>query len=151
MKPSDLRSGNFVKTPPFAVPRLGMFSDGITQITAAGIADFESDHVDYDPIVLTEDWLIKFGFDNKIEEEIPDGAEFLVFFKDKFSVELSPGKTGIGYEYEVALYRDVIDTEGQYAMEAIATLEYDILFVHQLQNLYFALTKMELKTDDNNN
>lgn len=55
MKPSDLRSGNFVKTPPFSVPRLGMFSDGITQITAAGIVAFESDQVDYDPIILTED------------------------------------------------------------------------------------------------
>lgn len=147
MKPSDLRSGNYVKTPPFAVPRLGMFSDGIVQITAAGIAAFANDQVDYDPIILTEDWLIKFGFNNEIEEPIPEDGEFLVFFKDNFSVELSPSKIGTGYDYEVSLYRDVIDAEGKYAMEAIATLEFDIFFVHQLQNLYFALTKCELKIE----
>tara|TARA_R110000772_G_scaffold99393_1_gene199295 strand:+ start:42 stop:404 length:363 start_codon:yes stop_codon:yes gene_type:complete len=73
---------------------------------------------EFRPIPLTEEWLVKFGFE-KLE-----GWDDMYYFKiGYFQI----------YEYNVSGY------------------EYDdfnIKHVHQLQNLYFALTGEELKIND---
>ena len=69
------------------------------------------------PIPLTEDWLLKFGFDKcGIDDEIR-------YYKDEYYIEFMSFKI-----QEVT----------------ICNLKY----VHQLQNLYFALTQEELKYDN---
>lgn len=67
-------------------------------------------------IPLTEEWLLKFGFDNK-------------FNKDKFTI-IPKGK--LGYE------------NGRTYFNSWTILEKQPDYVHQLQNLYFALTGEEL-------
>jgi hypothetical protein len=73
-----------------------------------------------EPIQLTEEWLLKFGFENWDKNKWVDSNSVLTISKndDNFSCLINQ--------------RDV-----------------DILYVHQLQNLYFALTGKELTLKDN--
>lgn len=69
-----------------------------------------------EPIPLTEEWLVKFGFENFYNEFLSSNGYFdLIFNDDKVSLRV----------------------EGQW-------LSLEIKYVHQLQNLYFALTNEEL-------
>jgi hypothetical protein len=82
---------------------------------------------DLKPIPLTEKWLLDFGFTFKTEElgaklyEKQNGISFLVF-SDKGHFSIVSGKTVMYID------RDFVSPK----------------FVHQLQNLYFALTGIEL-------
>ena len=115
MKATELRLGNWVEQP----------NDGVTRVTAV-LNDLqiktETGYVDKycRPIPLTEEWLLKFGFDLDIED---DG-----FQKGKYKVSVSD---------EGCLFFIYIG----YYPEEIAEFKY----VHQLQNLYFALTSEELE------
>ena len=117
MKASELRLGNWVEQP----------NDGVTRVTAV-LNDIqiktETEYVDKYcmPIPLTEEWLLKFGFE-----------EYLCL-------------DGI---YGFKLNEYVFINEGQFRMvsfgqEDSILVPSEIVMVHQLQNLYFALTGEEL-------
>lgn len=72
----------------------------------------------YSLIPLTEEWLAKFGFDNFM-------GKGKVYMKPFFNIEIWENNT---FQYE---------TQSGFCRE--------IKHVHQLQNLYFALTGKELK------
>lgn len=89
---------------------------------------FKISNSDLSPISLTEEWLIKFGFD-----------------KTKLN---GCYKIGLGaYDYEL---RDFTVLNNQWVVSVIqpelwtAAFCWNIRYVHQLQNLYFALTGEEL-------
>jgi len=69
---------------------------------------------EFKPIPLTEEWLIKFGFEILNKNAI--------------------------YNY-LLLYWNIKDEEYDFVREGKATT---IKYIHQLQNLYFALTEEEL-------
>lgn len=71
-------------------------------------------------IPLTEEWLVKLGF-------VADGNNFVLYLSDYSGLTFSGGKMYL--------------TSGQFA-EMTETVPCD--YVHQLQNLYFALTGEEL-------
>lgn len=75
----------------------------------------------YEAIPITQEWLTKFGFDKRTE----DGGA--VGFYDYFYIE--------GYD----LNKDI----GGWFFINIESKRFK--FVHELQNLYFALTNQELK------
>ena len=90
---------------------------------------------DLGPIPLTEEWLIKFGF-------IKNHKAFVTY------------ERVLDYNTSLTLFKDHED--GVYSMVVILTQQLDeedyqeivlenTSFVHQLQNLYFALTGKELK------
>ena len=88
------------------------------QIDAKFIYEYSVVGGDYKPIPLTEKWLVKFGFDK-------DGK-----------------MKGTGF-----LFRICFDEKAPYAyLETYGGGEYkiEIEYIHQLQNLYFALTGEEL-------
>jgi len=113
LKASELRIGNW---------HLG---DGNPlQIDAFDIKDLSDDPQDdfYQPIPLTEEWLLKFGFDK------------LPF--DRTSLE-----------YKKDIYR-LIGSEDKWFCLAVMNFVHTkvrVQYVHQLQNLYFALTGEELE------
>ena len=72
------------------------------------------------PIPLTEEWLVKFGFDGRVD------------FKWKRNV----GIQIVGGDYYFA-FKDM----GNVIFRSIVECKY----VHQLQNLYFAVTREELE------
>ena len=87
----------------------------IVNIDARTIFDFDHDNRKKEPIPLTEEWLIKFGLLKTKEGSFLLGCYDLIGYEDSYRILLP--KNGI-----------------------LATIKY----VHQLQNLYFALTQTEL-------
>ena len=107
---SHLRIGNYYDS-----------SDGLTfSITPHDINELFNDPSDdyYNPITLTEEWLLKFGF------EMDKGGIFWINNKWGFHGYLTPDNIFciIGYSEK----------------------HLNIKYVHQLQNIYFALTGEEL-------
>jgi hypothetical protein len=93
-------------------------------VNARVIADIESQNQPllYSPIPITEEWLVKSGFANKV--------------KDEYSLEIES-------EYgAMLLYTDgelwLVDCDG-------GRVGKEIKYVHHLQNIYFALTGTELE------
>ena len=81
----------------------------------------------YNPISLTEEWLLKFGFKKQ-----------WTISGNLYSIKLSKGFISI-YSFEDDSYK--LDC----ANLCISAFKY----IHQLQNLYFALTGQELTTKTN--
>ena len=109
MKATELMIGNWVEQPNTGTEQVVSILNELQIITTSG-------HIDKycKPIPLTEEWLIKFGFDNSLVKDI-----FLA----------------LGY--------NVIYDEGKYYFRYYG-LTVEVKHVHQLQNLYFALTNEEL-------
>ena len=119
MKPANFRIGNFVETP-----------DGIQPIIeisqhAVYTADFKSTWAEIKPIPLTEDWLKIFGFERK---DNPNNTPSWIWIK----------------KGQVWFYQDWKGCDF-YINSFINTYsQKEVKFIHELQNLYFALTGEEL-------
>jgi hypothetical protein len=117
MEVHELRVGNNIKI------------DGIVvTIDERTIFDFNHDKRVKEPIPLTEDILLKCGF------EQPFRKDFFIKsiygnFEDGYYIFVNPNGSGI------ATSKDNIE---------ISRNEIKIQYLHQLQNLYFALTNQEL-------
>jgi hypothetical protein len=136
MKANELRIGNYVVI------------DGITtlSITVLGVLNdkiyyspINNDEFDKDfyslmsyvkPIPLTEEWLLKFGFEKYIKETDYDSIYELK--------NINIPKSGY-FEFSVGFIENEINIF-LYSGECLRHIKY----IHQLQNLYFALTGEEL-------
>ncbi|QNK64084.1 hypothetical protein H7F33_06225 [Pedobacter sp. PAMC26386] len=78
-----------------------------------------------EPILLTEEWVVKFGFE-RFEFEYEEGNEITYVLEKKNG-------------HQFALSESLQPMDGEIAM-----LDYKLQYVHQIQNLYFALTNEEL-------
>jgi hypothetical protein len=120
MNASELRIGNLIRNNKTGqvYPVDGTF---IMEVERWGIDDLMTNPPKpiFAPIQITEEWLFKFGFDQSFEDVENSNSYYF----------LSPD--GIGGFH---VYRD------NEAKECIGVVYY----VHQLQNLYFALTSEEL-------
>lgn len=122
----ELRIGNIHQSEDFAVPRMGISSvkiDGksFSYITGHGIALVESGEMDFIPIPLTEEWLIKFEFcfyeeNNSWQLDTQFGFSIWGRIDSGLSVYVGSDECGVSIKY-----------------------------VHQLQNLIFCLSGEELK------
>jgi hypothetical protein len=81
------------------------------------------------PIIITEEWLVKFGF-KKIKGRVNYEDAVIYFRKDSFMYWC--------FKYNLCLC--YLDRYLEYSSYS----NVDIKHVHQLQNLYFALTNEEL-------
>mgnify|MGYP003658203865 CR=1 FL=1 len=111
MDANELRIGNFVDDNGVTIQ--------MTYITEDNTEWFE-------PIPLTEEWLVKFGFENTNTKENPN--------------------------YKKGFYTCMVREHGINICNGHGFIN-DLNHVHQLQNLYFALTgeELELKTLSLNN
>ena len=125
MKNTELRIGNYVT-----------FTDETNTIVAISPADFAREfhkgyHFDgYEPIPLTEDWLVRFGFECEEQEA-----------------------TGIALYNEWSIGRFCLLTDGtegwakdSYAKTFLDEPNVEVKHVHQLQNLFYCLCSEELTT-----
>ncbi len=105
MKANELKIGNYV------------YNDAVVvSIDARSIFDIWDDKglKNYNPIPLTEEWLLKFGFHKTSKDK-----------KDRYRLD-----------ERLIVIRDNFFTDYGSSVQ--------IKYVHQLQNLYFALTGKEL-------
>ena len=119
MKATELRIGNLVN-----------YNNLQCKISVPDFAVFEMyerkklELSSYQPIPLTEEWLLKFGF-----EEHP--SRLFVFQKEWGEDEIE--------------YINKSQYQGCYEFQLCGSRVKIIQYVHQLQNLYFALTGNELE------
>jgi hypothetical protein len=126
MKVQELRIGNWVSI----IDKESETPYIERQVTMHGIPDAQF----YNPIPLSEEWLLKFGFD-KFEDYDFDTKHFKMvplYIKDDVSIMLSGGK----YWY----VRREYDGGTSEPYEPVIEVDY----VHSLQNLFHALTGSEL-------
>ena len=116
MKANELRIGNIINSDIIA-----------TVITQENIewATFNAEM--FTGVPLTEEWLLKFGFKFKN----------LGNFFFKYGGEL---------QYQVVIRQHKRYFSGEHLSFSCDITSHDIKYVHQLQNLYFALTSEELET-----
>lgn len=103
----------------YVYPGEDEFEDNAFVVDAGDILACRKGTYKYKPIPLTEEWLVKFGFKQCGEWFILNG-----FLHQNIAISIIHRKTTFG------------DNE-EYEIE-------NIKYVHQLQNLYFALTGKEL-------
>ena len=127
MTANELRIGNWVK--------IDSLTDGHTQDVQAG--SFHLDEMGttvkykYSPIPLTEEWLLKLGFQKRQLQEYDNWTTY----ECQYLKVLIDKPKGIEFDWMIARNVD---------------FDPKIRYVHQLQNLYFALTNNELKNDSTN-
>ncbi len=121
MKASELRIGNLV-----------MDGKEIEQVNARMIDMLVKIEADFDPIPLTEEWLLKLGFKQCGYEMLSWKHETLL---PSFNLD------GINWA-------DFDEPDYQFLNYKVADEILRIDYVHQLQNLYFALTGEELKQQE---
>jgi hypothetical protein len=125
MEARELRIGNYVLCRGALARVTSISEDGIGYVKQSGISEGKIPFKLVKPIPLTEEWLVKFGFE-KVQE-----------------------KGGFYYEKTI-LSNDSIrvfddNSVATYFFHNICHVVYPQEFhVHQLQNLYFALTNEEL-------
>ena len=135
MRTADLRLGNFV-----GIKETALHADGCNHPEAVfeieeikkDVVQFKGYHAneyykDLNPIPLTEQWLLDFGFKD-------EGGDDYVVTKGEHTLLLTVEKDSIRV-YLISLY-------GTYNSKY--TFLKSIIYVHQLQNLYFALFQEEL-------
>jgi len=135
MKANELRIGNWILIPyqnaPIAIPAHETQVQGMTifgEILTNNTPEHEGlktnpNHISGIP--LTEEWLLKFGFEKK------DGAGLCGFYKDI-----------LWNKYICWAWSIDVGIEDKNGDELLSFIK--IKYVHQLQNLYFALTGNEL-------
>lgn len=128
MKPEELRIGNFVKSESFEISRIVSINAlGVIEYVHYGIPDSEfgvwreQEDTELCGIPLTEEWLLKMGF---VDHE--------TFWSHTW------GTNGVVIITYSQVYKSFMYQLAQSVDKVITT-------VHQLQNLYFALTGQELK------
>jgi len=122
MEASELRIGNL------------LVKDGIV-VTIDGRSIFDMwslDHEDkYQPIPLNEEWLLRLGFSDKEYKKGYTGITFKgggMYLDFPLHKPLEKGPWNENFTFDLPNHRYV-----------------DIPYIHQLQNLYFALTGKELE------
>lgn len=134
---NELRVGNWVL--------LNRGTDDQTEVTIDIITIYEDENAillkKCEPIPLTEEWLIRFGF--KREDKAPPTKEHSQYFSKwvmdyKYSFAYAPFREDWGFYHS---YTDAPKDEDNDKFDFISC---GLKYVHQLQNLYFALTGAEL-------
>lgn len=116
MKASELRIGNYVKCD--SIPEVGILKISVINKDFVNGCNIEL----IKPIPLTEEWLLKFGFDKWNDYCYCNGKIAVEGLFKKFNESICLLRCGNDDYVELT----------------------NIKHVHQLQNLYFALTNEEL-------
>ncbi|MGE8528494.1 hypothetical protein [Chryseobacterium rhizosphaerae] len=117
--PQELRIGNFVHSP---------YDGHVIKINPADIFLMANGHhreARFEPIELTEEWLLKFGLETDNEVDEIDGVMFKLYHLEDYIIE-----------YWIR--------DNKFKFTDDCALEVFVSSVHQLQNLNLALTGEEL-------
>ena len=120
MRTADLRIGNLVSYKNEDI----VVADAVSKDFILTHGQFKISTPNIEPIPLTEQWLLDFGFEYKLRNE--------------YAISIGD------YTLLLSIEKDHIAVIYVYAYDSEATFLKNIIYVHQLQNLYFALFQEEL-------
>lgn len=95
--------------------------------TRCHYGNFHSCYSDLKPIPITEEWLLKLGFENTYNSD----------FQNKYELNSDRSVIHVSFKTNEPVYVYVNNSYLRYTIH-----------IHQLQNLYFALTQKELTLND---
>lgn len=145
MEANELRINNYVlfseDSTVFEVTEISKTSLSVKNETEEAWIEID----EFEPIPLTEEWLIKFGF-----KKIPHFTITNSLIKDiGRNRHISIGSVGTPNEMVFLCETDSDDNKKITDLICLWNFDYDKkLHVHQLQNLYFALKREELTTNN---
>ena len=126
MKPEELRIGNWIQS-------YDNHFEQVIDVLCDSVNLESNEGLPYDliePIPLTEEWLKKFGFS---DGEYRKGYKY--YYPNEYSLwSIRLSNKNLGY-YQFCIW---------IRNDELMKFDGPIQYVHQLQNLYFALTKEEL-------
>ena len=133
----DLRVGNY------------LMRDGVmVKIDARSIFDIWNDvgidKLGYEPILLTKDWLLRFGF--REEEKSPSHNH-----ENYYSIWIMDYKYSFAYasfRNDWGFYHSYTDANNDEYNDRFDFISCGIKYVHELQNLYYSLVHEELSCND---
>lgn len=139
IKSTEIRSGNYHEGADISHPRMGICSikvggQSFNAITAHGIHLVEDGKMEFKPLILTEEWLQRLGFIKK------DEKKYVRAIHDYVYVLTRDWRKEPSYHFGIE-YTDSPDPNDD---GVVYNFSFEIKYVHQLQNLYFALTGEEL-------
>lgn len=129
MKNTELRIGNYVY---YQINDKNDERKQWNEVTRIYPIDYQNFDKYYLPIELTESWLYELGFNNKLDTKYNQKLWFI----DNLDFEFRLRKSVNEY-YNLFMFDMYFQKE--------SPVKYNISYVHQLQNLYFALTEKELE------
>jgi hypothetical protein len=118
----------------------GLFKSHFVCEDKNGIRFDESLRINYQPIPLTEEWLLRFGFKGEVKSPSQNHSNYysIVVVDSKYSFSYASFREDWGFYHS---YTDAPKDEDNDRYDFISC---GIKYVHQFQNLYFALTGEEL-------
>ena len=133
MKVTELRINNLVNYGVNVVPIKSIHTESFLKNEVSVYVELNEKLSNYclnideiTPIPLTEEWLLKFGFEKEVDR-------IDIFTKQRLRIWK-------GYNGKSLCYLVDEDNENGYYLK-------DIEYIHQLQNLFYALTEEELSYD----
>lgn len=123
---SEFRSGNIVQGQKLSIPRLEIHSNGYMRLTAYGIYMIELGNLDVEPIPLTPELLERCGFKANGDDNAPYWR-IITQGNALFTLQatVNPAQFKVWFDNPTCIF-------------------IPMAFLHQLQNLYHALTGEEL-------
>jgi hypothetical protein len=135
MKAEELRIGNYVE---WSTPALAINIKELShKVSSKDLVNLEENKILLEPIPLTEEWLVKFGFTESKEHNNFQSKAFHITISENKIFEIRTNNQG------TRMWNNKHGWKQQYE-------DIDVYpkYVHQLQNLYFALTGEELQSKD---
>lgn len=129
MKITELRLGNYIH----------IRDNKVIKVDIGTLIDIETHQGLFSPIPLTEEWLVDFGFSPTTCSDKPNWS-YNYHDLTYYDLQLNEDKY-----YDLSLLSSYIENEDIY-VELFPYNNPKVKFVHELQNLYFALTGKELIT-----
>lgn len=128
---NELRIGNLVDLGNRIAKIIEIYHLACVVVDLEETQDTIEDYERVKPIPLSEDWLYKFGF-----EQIDKSSNSYIVYADQnhdYYLQIDVRRNNANY----TILDNTFDDLRAFSMV-------DIIYVHQLQNLYFALTNQEL-------
>lgn len=129
MKASELRIGNWVN-----------INGENKQITSKDIQQIEKGDLIAKPILLTEEWFLRFRFNKEEKSQSKNHSQYysISIFDYKYSFAFADFREDWGFYHS---YTDALNDEDNNRFDFISC---GIKYVHQLQNIFFTLTLEEI-------
>lgn len=95
-----------------------------------------------EPIVVTETFIKdNLGFDNITDE----GFETDTYFHDDYEVAIQLEIGKMGSTFSLCYMSNIVDEDGELATQLEFLKDFDMLYVHTLQNIFKVLLEVDLK------